>query len=87
MKITNKTECIIEARNPNEGQSEWDSDYISNESFTMAEARKYVNDLVIDPEWAGWEFQICPHDDNGGFSRKLAEGIFYNEIEPPLVDL
>lgn len=76
MKEMKDRRCIIEASDPNHN---WDSDYVSSESFTLAEAREYIKELQnraeTDPtdgdeapdgiSWLGWSFRIRAENDHG----------------------
>ena len=69
--VSEATRCIIEARNTDErSHANWDSDYVTNESMTLADARQYIVELRTaaerttidandnDTDWRGWEFRI-----------------------------
>ena len=51
------TEALIEARNPD---SDWDSDYVGNNTITIAAAMEFVAVLRDDLVWEGWEFRVLP---------------------------
>ena len=67
------TAAIIEARNPEEGHTEWDSDYVSNVSMTVAEARVYLAAMRKDEMWAGWQLRIVAASDAGRYRLILTD--------------
>jgi len=61
--------CIIEARDETH---DWDSDYVSSETWTLGEAREYIRlaesgQSPDDQDWTGWEFRICMDHGDGAY--------------------
>lgn len=63
--------AIIEAMEEKFGN--WDSDYVSNETMTIKEARQYLLILENDPNWEGWDLRIAAQDENGCYRLVLPD--------------
>lgn len=65
--------CIIEARHPDHGNN-WDSDYVSNETWSLKKAREWIRMMKLGEEmpdgskWDdAWEFRILADDGDGNY--------------------